>query len=78
VSIPGIAARVGVTEKRMRALVREILARRAPAPPAEYAALQVSRLNEALHVAYSAMSATNLKAVAQVVRIVRELKNARA
>ena len=33
----------------------------------------MSRLNEALLVAYSAMSPTNLKAVDQVVKIVREL-----
>ena len=33
VSVSEIAARLGVTEKRMRALVREILARRAPAAP---------------------------------------------
>jgi hypothetical protein len=68
-----IAQRIGVTEKRMRALVRESLARRMPEPPEDYAALQISRLNEALAVAYSAMSPQNLKAVALVVRIVREL-----
>jgi hypothetical protein len=73
VSVPEIASRVGVTEKRMRALVKEILARRMPSAPAEYVALQVSRLNEALLVAYSAMAPDNLKAVALVVRIVREL-----
>ena len=73
VSVPEIAARVGVTEKHMRAMVKDILARRMPSAPAEYVALQVSRLNEALLVAYSAMAPDNLKAVAQVVRIVREL-----
>ncbi len=57
----------------MRALVREILARRMPEPPAEFVALQVSRLNEALLVAYNAMSGANLGAVDRVVRIVREL-----
>ena len=57
----------------MRALVKEILARRMPAAPEDFAALQVSRLNEALLVAYSAMSAENLRAVGLVVRIVREL-----
>ena len=36
-------------------------------------AIQLSRLNEALLVACSAMSPTNLKAVDQVVKIVREL-----
>ena len=71
-SVVEIAQRLGVTEKRMRAIVREILARRMPQPPEEYVAMQASRLNEALLVAYSAMSPENLKAVDQVVRIVRE------
>ena len=73
VSIVEIAAQVGVGEKRMRAIVREIMDRRMPHPPREFVAIQVSRLNEALLVAYSAMSLTNLKAVDQVVKIVREL-----
>ena len=72
-SVAEIAQRIGVTEKRMRALVKEILARRMPQAPEDYAALQASRLNEALMVAYGAMSDKNLKAVALVVRIVREL-----
>ena len=57
----------------MRKSIRTLLARRAPAPPAEFLALQVSRLNEALLVAYGAMSAENLEAVDRVVKIVREL-----
>src|SRR5208337_65113 len=73
VAVAEIAARLGVTEKRMRALISEILARRMPEPPAEFVALQVSRLNEALLVAYSAMSGANLRAVDRVVKIVREL-----
>ena len=73
VSVAEIAAREEVTEKRMRALVSEILARRMPEPPAEFLALQVSRLNEALLVAYGAMSGANLRAVDRVVKIVREL-----
>ncbi len=73
VSVAEIAAHVGVGEKRMRAIVREILARRMPHPPEEFAAIQVSRLNEALLIAFSAMSGANLKAVDRVVKIVREL-----
>ncbi len=73
VSVVEIAARIGVGEKRMRAIIREILARRLPQPPMEFVAIQTSRLNEALLVAFSAMSPTNLKAVDQVVKIVREL-----
>ena len=68
-----IATRLGVTEKRTRAIVREILARRRPGAPEDYVALQISRLNEALLVAYGAMAGQNLRAVGLVVRIVREL-----
>jgi hypothetical protein len=73
VSVAEIAAHVGVGQKRLRAILRDILARRQPHPPAEFVAIQVSRLNEALLVAFSAMSPSNLKAVDQVVKIVREL-----
>jgi hypothetical protein len=57
----------------MQILVREILASRAPSPPAEYLALQVNRLNEAMIVAFGAMAGSNLKAVDRVVRIVGEM-----
>ena len=73
VSVAEIAARLNVGEKRMRENIREILARRMPAPPEEFVAIQVSRLNEALLVAYGAMASADLKAVDRVVRIVREL-----
>src|SRR5208337_5370546 len=73
VSVAEIAARENVTEKRMRALISEILACRMPEPPAEFVALQLSRLNEALLVAYGAMSGANLRAVDRVVKFVREL-----
>jgi hypothetical protein len=73
VSVAEIAMRLDVTEKRIRAIVREALAAHMPGPPQEFVALQISRLNEALLVAFSAMSGMNLKAVDRVVRIVREL-----
>ena len=73
VSVVEIAEREGVTHRRMRALVQEIFARRAPAPPAEFLAMQVGRLSEALLVPYSAMSPHNPQAVDRYVRIVREL-----
>lgn len=73
VSISEIAAQESVSLKRMRNLVREILAQRMPQPPADFVALQISRLNEALLVSYCAMGGANLKAVDRVVRIVREL-----
>jgi hypothetical protein len=75
--VPEIAASEGLTVKRMRNVVREILSERMPQPPAEFLALQVSRLNEALLVSFSAMhtaaEGTNFEAVDRVVRIVREL-----
>jgi len=73
VSVAEVAARIGVGEKRARAVIRDILARRQPHPPAEFLAIQVSRLNEALLVAYGAMGDANLKAVAEVRRLVRDL-----
>ena len=73
VSVAEIARRIGVTEKRMGALASEILARRLPEAPEDFAALQASRLNEALLAAWSAMSPDNLEAVALVVRIAREI-----
>jgi hypothetical protein len=54
-SVPEIAASEGLTLKRMRNVVREILSERMPQAPAEFLALQVSRLNEALLVSFSAM-----------------------
>ena len=73
VSLADIAERERVGEKRMRVIVDEILARRMPKPPAEFVATQVSRLEAALGVAYDAMAVDNLRAVALVVKIVREL-----
>ena len=57
----------------MRAAIREILRRRRPEALDDFVAVQVSRLNEALLVAYEAMSPENLGAVRLVVQIVREL-----
>ena len=76
-SVPEIAASEGLTLKRMRNVVRKILSERRPLPPAEFLALQVSRLNEALLVSFTAMhepkEGTNFEAVDRVVKIVREL-----
>ena len=73
VPVAVIAEWEDVGEKRMRTLVRDILARRMPEPPAQFLAMQVSRLNEALLVSFDAMSGSNLQAVDRVVKIVREL-----
>jgi len=77
VSVAEIATRERLSLKRVRNLVREILARRMPQPPAEFLALQISRLSEALLVSYGAMhsaeAGANFEAIDRVVRIVREL-----
>jgi hypothetical protein len=73
VPIPEIAARIGVAEGEARKRLRDALARSLPETPEDFAAIQMSRLNEALLVAYSAMGDMNLKAVDRVIRIVRAL-----
>jgi hypothetical protein len=59
-SVPEIAAREGLTLKRMRNVVREILSKRMPQPPAEFLALQVSRLNEALVIPVKLLASLSL------------------
>jgi DNA-binding CsgD family transcriptional regulator len=49
-TVDEIAANERLSVKRMRNLVRETLARHQPEPPAEFIALQLSRLREALLV----------------------------
>ena len=77
VSVAEIAAREGRSMSRMRAQVREILARRMPQPPAGFLALQIGRLNEALLVSFGSMhddqKGANFEAIDRVVKIVREL-----
>ena len=72
-SVGEVAANVGVGEKRMRAIIREILARRMPALPEAFAAIQVGRLNDALLFAYGAMAKNNFRGAELLVKIVREL-----
>ena len=55
VSIAEIVEREGVSLNRMRKVGRAILTKRMPQPPAEYLALQVGRLDEALLISYSSM-----------------------
>ena len=73
VPIAGIAAACDVREKHMRAVVRAILARRIPAPPEEFAAIQVGRLHDALNFAYGAMAKNNFRGADLLVRTIREL-----
>jgi hypothetical protein len=73
VTIEEIAASEGISAKWARERKAAILARCAVDPPHEFIQLQIRRLSEAMLVAYSAMSAGNVKAVDQVIKVVREL-----
>jgi DNA-binding CsgD family transcriptional regulator len=76
-SMAEIAAGERVSVNRMRKVVRGALERRAPKGPAEYVALQVNRLNEALLIYFDSMYTSefgaNFKAIDSVVNIVREM-----
>ncbi len=73
VTIEEIAASEGISCKWARERKAAILAERAIDPPHEFIQLQIRRLNEAMLVAYSAMSNGNVKAVDRVIKVVREL-----
>jgi hypothetical protein len=72
-TIEEIAASEGISAKWARERKRAILADRAIDPPHEFIQLQIRRLNEAMLFAYGAMSIGNLKAIDQVIKVVREL-----
>ena len=72
ISTAEIAAAEGVTLRRMQILVKTILARHAPSAPADYLALQISRLNQVMFVACGEMRKGDLKVVDRVIRVVGE------
>jgi hypothetical protein len=73
VTIEEIAASEGISCKWARERKAALLAERTIDPPREFIQLQIRRLNEAMPIAYSAMSNGNVKAVDQVIKVVREL-----
>ena len=72
-TIEEIAATEGISAKWARERKRAILAERAVDPPHDFIQLQIRRLSEAMLFAHSAMSIGNLKAIDQVIKVVREL-----
>jgi hypothetical protein len=72
-TIEEIAANQGISVKWARERKAAVLGQRAIDPPHEFIKLQVRRLSEAMLVAYSAVSDGNLKAIDQVIKVVREL-----
>jgi hypothetical protein len=73
VTIEEIAASEGISRNWARERKAAILAERAIDRPHEFIQLQIRRLNEAMLVAYSSMTSGNVKAVDQVIKVVREL-----
>jgi DNA-binding CsgD family transcriptional regulator len=73
VPIAEIALQEGLSIRRARELVQDMLARREVDPPAGFAQLQIGRLSDAMMVAYAAMMEGNMHALDRVLRIVGEL-----
>jgi hypothetical protein len=73
VTIEEIAASEGISCKWARERKAAILAERTIDRPHEFIQLQIRRLSEAMLIAYSSMTSGNVKAVDQVIKVVREL-----
>ncbi len=71
-SIDEIALREGLTLRRARERVAAVVARRALEPTETFIAVQITRLNETMLVAYAAMKDGNMAAVDRVLKITRE------
>ena len=69
-----IALREGISLRRMRATIQELLARREADPHDGFAQFQIARLNDAMMIAHTAMMEGNLQAVDRVVKLVHELE----
>jgi hypothetical protein len=73
VSAAELARKEGVQVRRMQQVTRAIFAWPRGAMPEDFVAFQMTRLQEALPVSYSALGGGNVKAVDRFVRIVRGL-----
>ncbi|MGO4870381.1 MAG: hypothetical protein ACLPGW_07180 [Roseiarcus sp.] len=73
VPVAEIALQEGLSVRRARELVQEMLERRDIDPPAGFVQLQIGRLGDAMMVAHTAMMEGDLKALDRVLRIVGEL-----
>ncbi len=71
--IAEIALQEGLSVRRAREIVQEMLERREVDPPAGFVQLQIGRLSDAMMVAHTAMMEGNLQALDRVLRIVGEL-----
>jgi hypothetical protein len=72
VPVADLAFQEGVSIRRMREVIEDILARREVDPPAGFVQLQIARLSDAMMVAHEAMMSGRLDGLDRVLRIVRE------
>jgi hypothetical protein len=73
-SVAELALEEGVSVRRMRQIIQDVMARRQVDPPPGFAQLQIARLSDALQVAHNAMmDKGDLRALDRVLKIVREL-----
>jgi hypothetical protein len=72
-SIAEIALQEGLSVRRARETVQELLARREIDPPAGFVQLQIGRLSDAMMVAHTAMMEGDMHALDRVLRIVGQL-----
>ncbi len=73
VSVATLAREEGLSVRRMRELIQQIIARREADPPAGFVQLQIARLTDAMLISHGAMMAGDMRSVDRVVKIVREL-----
>ena len=68
-----IARREGCSVRRLRAIVAEALEKREIDPLAQFAQLQIARLNDALYVAHASMCKGDLQGLDRLLRVVDQL-----
>jgi len=73
VSVAALAQEEGLSVRRMREVIRQILAQREADPPAGFVQLQIARLTDAMLISHGAMMRGDMRAVDLVLKIVREL-----
>jgi hypothetical protein len=76
-SVSLIAAQEGISIRRMRETIQQILDARNVDPAGGFAQLQMARLQDAMMVAHTAMLSGNLEAVDRVVKLVHEMERYR-
>lgn len=72
-SVGRIARAEGLTIRRVRQIIAEMLAKREVDPPAGFVQLQIARLSDAMVVAHTRMMEGDLQAMDRLIRLTGEL-----